>query len=406
MPDTQPSTDATATGSSVIDRFAELEHLYRTAPVGLCLMDRDLRFLRINERLAAINGRVVEDHLGRTVREVIPEIADIVEPLYRRVIETGEVALNFEVAGETPAEPGVTKHWLVSYYPLTSSDGKVRAVSTVVQDITELKEAQDAMRSAGEELERRVVERTAELDEAREALARVCRVSMMQGLAGGLAHELNQPLTAIVNYAEAGRATIGRADAAAQLTDDFERIIEQAQRAAAIVRRVRLFVHKGEKVRTPTDVNQLVEETVPIIAVEARRSGPEIIIERAPELPAITLDPIQIQQVILNLARNGIEAMAKGAEPGSLTIRTAPVEDGVEITVRNTGPVIADEVAGRMFEAFYTTRPEGLGLGLAIARTIVEAHHGRLDMTGNDGAGVTFRFTLPATGPSAGGGDA
>ncbi len=118
------------------EQLSQLEHLYKTAPVGQCLVDKELRYIRVNERLAKINGAAVADHIGRTLKEIIPEIASQVEPIYRRVFETGQPQLDFEVQGEMPSEPGVYRDWLVSYYPLKSADGSVQSVSCVVQDIT------------------------------------------------------------------------------------------------------------------------------------------------------------------------------------------------------------------------------------------------------------------------------
>jgi PAS domain S-box-containing protein len=130
----------------------ELDDLYATKPVGLCLLDTDLRFLRINEKMAAINGPTPVEHLGKKIREVLPGIADRVEPIYRRVIETGEPALDFEVHGSTPADPKTERDWLVSYYPITGDDGSVVAVSSVVQDITEIKRAQKDLKKSQDQL--------------------------------------------------------------------------------------------------------------------------------------------------------------------------------------------------------------------------------------------------------------
>ena len=126
----------------------ELDHLYASEPVGLCLMDTDLRFLRINERMAAINGLEPAEHLGRTLRDVLPGIADTIEPIYQRVIETGEPALNFEVHGVTPADPQTQRDWLVSYYPLKGWNEDVTGVTTVVQEITDVKRAQAALKES------------------------------------------------------------------------------------------------------------------------------------------------------------------------------------------------------------------------------------------------------------------
>ena len=146
------------------NQLAELKHLYRTAAVGLCLMDTDLRFVRINDQLAAINGKPVAEHIGKTLREIVPEIAEQVEPIYRRVIETGEPALNFEVRGTTPAKPSEERVWMVSYYPVKSKFGAVFGVSTVVQDITERKQAEEEVRILNQELEKRVNDRTEQLE--------------------------------------------------------------------------------------------------------------------------------------------------------------------------------------------------------------------------------------------------
>jgi len=115
----------------------ELETLYRTAPIGLALVDCDLRFLRVNEKLAEIDGVPVDAHIGHTLRDVVPGVADTIEPLYRRVIETGKPVTSFEIHGTTPAQPGVERDWLVDYYPLKAPDGSVQAVGAIVVEITE-----------------------------------------------------------------------------------------------------------------------------------------------------------------------------------------------------------------------------------------------------------------------------
>lgn len=123
-------------------QFDELENLYRTAPVGLCLMDTNLRFVRINERLAEINGLPADEHIGRTVRDVLPELIDTLEPIFRRVLSTGKPSVDHEIVGTTPADPGVERTWLASYHPVRGDGGPVHGISVVVQDITDLKRAE------------------------------------------------------------------------------------------------------------------------------------------------------------------------------------------------------------------------------------------------------------------------
>ena len=164
--DNSNQADQAVWTDSLLEQLGELDHLYRTAPVGLCSFDQDLRYLRINKRLAEINGRPVSAHVGHTVRELLPELALTLEPMLRQVIATGEAMLNHEVHGTTPAEPGVERYWLNNCYPLFSADGKVQGISVVVQEITELKRAEEALREAHDQLERRIEERTEELTEA------------------------------------------------------------------------------------------------------------------------------------------------------------------------------------------------------------------------------------------------
>ena len=136
-----------------MDTLDEPGHWYRTAPVGLALLDRDFRFMRINEWLAAMNGKPVEAHIGRTLEEVFPEIAPQIIPWIRQVIETGEPVIDVEVAGTTPTEPGVEKCWRISYHPLKDRDGTVHRISTVVQDITEHKQAEEELRTTQQYLD-------------------------------------------------------------------------------------------------------------------------------------------------------------------------------------------------------------------------------------------------------------
>ncbi|MCH6546552.1 MAG: PAS domain S-box protein, partial [Deltaproteobacteria bacterium] len=145
------------------EQLAELELLYRTAPLGLCHMDRDLRYLRCNEKLAEINGIPAKDHIGRTLREIVPEIAETMESVYHHVIESGNPVVDVVATGATAADPQKVRHFSACYYPVKSEDGVVQGVSSIVQDITERKEADETLREAHNQLDRRVEERTKEL---------------------------------------------------------------------------------------------------------------------------------------------------------------------------------------------------------------------------------------------------
>jgi two-component system sensor kinase FixL len=353
----------------------------------LCLQDTELRYVRINERLAAINGQSVEAHIGRTLWEVIPEIATTVGPIMRGVLESGEPVLDLEVQVATPAEPDIERHWLTSYYPLTSPDGAALGVSVVVQDISEVKWAEGRARRHLEDL------------------AHVSRLSTMGQMATGIAHELNQPLASIANYAFAGQQTIG-ADAPADaepFRKMFDELLAQALRAGEIVQHLRAFVNKAPHQRVTTSVNALIGDVLALMAAEFRLSGVHPGLALDAEFPHVVADAIQVQQVILNLVHNALDAM-RGVAPSmrNLTITSTTAGKLVEVAVRDSGKGVSTDNLDQVFDSFYTTKGEGMGMGLAISRSIVEAHGGRLWAEANPDKGMTFRFTLPGAQADAG----
>jgi signal transduction histidine kinase len=367
------------------EQFTELEHLYRHAPIGLCLQDKDLRYVRINERLAAINGRPVAAHIGRTLEEMVPEVATTVGPVMREVLDSGEPALDVEVHGITPAEPDIERHWLTSYYPVRSPDGLVLGLSVVVQDISELKWAEQRAR------------------QHLESLAHVSRLSTMGQMATGIAHELNQPLAAMANYAFIGQQKTQKEGSAplAEIRALFDGLSELALRSGEIVQHLRAFVNKAQPERAVTSVNGLVRDVLMLVATELSESGLEPNLDLDEELPTVHADAIQIQQVVLNLVRNAVDAMAE-SEPSlrTLAITSRSVEGGIEIAVRDTGSGLSKEEADRVFDAFYTTKELGMGMGLGISRSIIEDHGGRLWAESNPDGGAIFRFTLPRSAES------
>jgi PAS domain S-box-containing protein len=363
------------------EQVTELELLYQNAPIGLCFHDNELRYVRINERLAAINGQPVAAHLGRTMWETIPDIAHRVAPIMQRVLDTDAPALDIEVVGSTPAEPETERCWLTSYYPVRSTDGTVLGVSAVVQDISELRWA--------EERARRHLE----------MLAHASRLTTMGQMATGIAHELNQPLAAIANYAFAGRQKMrdGAVDAAA-LATVFEELVTQALRAGGIVRHLRGLVSKnrGAPDRAPASMNALIGDVLTLVGAELRVSGIQAVLELDDALPRVHVDAIQIQQVILNLIRNALESMAEVPQSTRTVRITTTCSSGqVEVAVHDSGTGLLSENLDRVFDAFYTTKSEGMGMGLAISRSIIEDHGGRLWAEGNPDGGSTFRFTVP-----------
>jgi signal transduction histidine kinase len=230
-------------------------------------------------------------------------------------------------------------------------------------------------------------------------LAHVLRVSTMGEMAAQLAHELTQPLGAIVNYAAGCRrrmdATPGQP---AELIEAVELIRREALRAGEIIRRLRAFVRKGEPRRAPVNVNALVHEVAELVDGEAREHGVAVDLALQPDLPEVEGDDVEIEQVLINLTRNALEAMHDHpSDTSTLAVETRICDPGtVEVIVRDTGPGLPHGGASVIFEPFHTTKPRGLGMGLAISRTIVEAHGGTLTGASNPKRGATFRFTLPA----------
>jgi len=232
-------------------------------------------------------------------------------------------------------------------------------------------------------------------------LAHVARLGTMGEMAAGLAHELNQPLSAIVNYIQASleRIQSGAGDPN-ELLSDMEQAATQAERAGEIIERIRKFVRKPETQRAAVDPNALVREAADLVKTELRHHEVQLILELTDPLPKVEADSIQIEQVIVNLIRNSMEAMSEtGGDGRRLVVQTSSAGRGaVECAISDTGPGLSAEVGERAFDPFFTTKPNGMGMGLSICRTIIEAHGGRLWAMPNAEQGATFRFTLPVEG--------
>src|SRR5262245_24216546 len=229
-------------------------------------------------------------------------------------------------------------------------------------------------------------------------IAHAARLSTLGGMAAGLAHEINQPLAAIVSYASGSARRIRAGDVSpAALLDVVESIADEALRAGEILRRIREFVRNTDASRARADLNLLVREALHFAEVEARELGIALRLALSPEPLDVEVDAIQLEQVILNLVRNGFEAMDGNGAPREVCIETTP-RDGtaVELVVRDTGIGLTQSAASHLFEPFFTTKREGLGLGLHISRSIIEAHGGRLWVVPNTPRGAAFHVVLPA----------
>ncbi|MBM79735.1 MAG: hypothetical protein CMJ78_03965 [Planctomycetaceae bacterium] len=278
-------------------------------------------------------------------------------------------------------------------------------LSRALMYAVERKEASLALQRANDELEQRVRERTSELEkmqersrQQQEELAHASRLSSLGEMASGLAHELNQPLMAIVGFSsschERLKSSAANTDELSELLSD---ITAEATRAGNIIKRLRRMVQKRASQESTFSMSDLVRETVDFLKREIENYESQLNLEFEAASDLVTADRIQIQQVLMNLATNGLQAMSE-TDVGSrlLSISVSNSTDDVDVDVTNTGPRLSDEDMERLFQPFYTTKVEGLGLGLSITRSIVEGHHGSLTVVPGDVEGMTFRFSLPA----------
>lgn len=240
------------------------------------------------------------------------------------------------------------------------------------------------------------------LQVAHEDLFRTSRTTSMAEMAASIAHELNQPLAALMTDASACRrwlqatpANLEKATAAA------ERIVRDTTRASNVVSRVRSLFSKTNYVRVPTDLNLMIEELARLLKDEASRRRISLELQLESQLPILCVDPVQIQQVLLNLARNGMDAMLNTSEPRVLNISSHHESDSeVIVSVKDSGPGFTDAIRDRLFEPFFTTKPDGSGMGLAICRSILESHEGRISARSSS-QGATFQFALKPGQPQA-----
>ncbi|MET0087648.1 MAG: PhnD/SsuA/transferrin family substrate-binding protein [Sedimenticola sp.] len=250
---------------------------------------------------------------------------------------------------------------------------------------------------------RDISERKQAEEEARQHqmdLAHVARLSTMGEMASGIAHEINQPLTAIATNAHACiRMLEAGGEQNERIADVVEKIGSQAERAGEIIRQLRQFVRKEQPQLSAVNLNELIDEVVTLLKPEARRADVRVELDLEQEISTVLAQHIQIDQVILNLARNAIEAMEdmlKGDRVLTITTRQGG-KNAVIVTVADTGPGLSEEVREQVFNPFVTTKPSGMGLGLSISQGIIDAHKGRLYVDSNPGEGAVFRFMLPVT---------
>jgi PAS domain S-box-containing protein len=357
--------------------LAESEHrratIMNTARDGIVSIDACGQILSTNPAVERILGRTGQLLIGLDIHELI-DSAPNEPPLINRIVSSRSAGVTTWELDARRADGQV--------FPIELSVGRSEAeqYTLVIRDITL----------------RRKTEAQARQHQAE--LAHVSRVSLAGEMAGALVHELSQPLTAIAAFARGClRLLAGPAPEPETIYEGVSEVAQQAERAGDVLGRLREFMRGGASRRAFVDVGPLIDAAVGLARAEAVQNEIEIVARIDPGLPPVLADHIAIEQVLLNLLRNAIDAIAAADAEKRLVILEARFTSGctVQVSVADSGPGVIDEVANRLFEPFVTTKPEGMGMGLSISRSIVESHGGRLRMVQSVGSGATFVFDLP-----------
>jgi two-component system sensor kinase FixL len=374
-------TGAKREHGALIEREAHLRSILDTIPDGMIVIDERGIVQSISATAEAMFGYSAAEVCGRNVSMLMPSPhRDRHDGYIARYLATGErriIGLGRVVAGQRKD---------ATIFPMELEIGEVRSsahhlFTGFVRDLTERQRTEKR------------------LQELQSELSHVSRLSEMGQMASALAHEVNQPLTAATNYIEAARLLLTGGSAAIERTTAvIDNVAAQIHRAAQIILRLREFVKKGETAQRAEDITKVIAEASALALIGTKERGVKLQLRCALNLPPVQIDAIQIQQVIVNLMRNAIEAM-ETSERRELTI-ASEIEEGtrVWVSIVDTGPGIPPEIADRLFQPFVSTKPQGMGVGLSICRSIIEGHGGRLAVEANPAGGTIFRFSLPVVG--------
>jgi two-component system sensor kinase FixL len=364
--------------SALAEREAHLQSVLDTVPDAMIVIDTQGAIQSFSVAAERLFGYKAAETIGKNVSILMPAPYHEQHDGYlERYLRTGErhiIGIRRIVVGRR--KDGAT-------FPIELSVGEVRSgarrfFTGFIRDLTERQQA-----------ERR-------LQELQSELIHMSRFTALGEMASTLAHELNQPLTAIANYLKGSRRLLdaGQSDAVPKISEALERAAEQALRAGQIIRQLREFVARGESDRQSENLPRLVEEASALALVGVRELGVHVAFDLDPQVTFVLASKIQVEQVLLNLMRNALEAMQE-TDQRILTVSTRRLDnETVRIDVADTGPGIAPEIAAQLFQPFITTKRHGMGVGLSISRTIIEAHGGRLWAEPNPGGGTIFRLTL------------
>ena len=365
----------------LLARREHLRSILDTAPDAIVVIDERGFITSFSAAAVRQFGYTEAEVLGRNVNILMPEPYHSEHDRYiqrygatgeRRIIGVDRVVVGRRKDGST--------------FPMKLAVGEMRSASGrfftgFIRDLTEREESE------------------ARLQEVQSELARLARLNELGEMASTLAHELNQPLAAIANYTQGCvRFLAGLDDATAgSIREALAETAKQSLRAGGIIRHLREFVTRGETEMKLETMRNLIEEAGALALVGSRELGVRSVFDFAPKGAKVLVDRVQIQQVLINLMRNAMDAM-RDSDRRELVVRTSTTDGYVVVEIADTGPGVSDEVAGRLFQPFVTSKANGMGIGLSISKRIVEAHGGQISASRNDSGGATFRFSLPLAG--------
>jgi len=361
--------------SALRDRERQLTLITDALPVLISYIDKNERYQFVNKAYEKWFNKKQSEIEGKSVKDILGEAA------YEK--KAGSIALALS-GTEVDYEQSLSYNHLglryvrAQYIPEKDEQGKIKGYFSLVTDNTERKRLED------------------EAQQQQKELARVARLNTLGEMASALAHELNQPLCAITNYAQASIRLLNSE------TSDIKDIIaamqaasSESKRASDIIRSIRQFVKPDDKIKKLEDVNEIIRESVNLTTHESTQRGVKMVMQLDESLPLLKLDKTQIQQVVVNLLRNGMDAMVDDHHSRREFVVTTRVDNNVEVSIKDTGPGIDTSISERLFHPFITTKEEGMGLGLSISQKIIQTHGGKLWWESNIDHGVTFTFSLP-----------
>ena len=358
---------------------ARLRSILQTVPDAMLIIDERGRIESLSTTAEHLFGYAAAEIAGKNIKMLMPApYREQHDGYLKRYLTTGErhiIGIGRVVTGQR--KDGTTFPMHLTVGELRSSDGHY--FTGFIRDLTEQQLTEDRLK------------------ELQSEVTHMSRFTALGEMASTLAHEMNQPLTAIANYLKGCHRLLERmdGDSTAVLRDAVDKAADQALRAGDIIRRLREFVARGESDRRVESLPKLIEDASTLALIGAKEAGVTVSFRLDPQAELVFADRIQIQQVLVNLIRNAVEVMAEVSTRRDLEIATLSSSgETIEISVSDTGTGLAPEVAAHLFQPFVTTKRKGMGLGLSICRTIVEAHGGRIWVDAKPEGGTTFRFTL------------